>query len=109
LERVADEMKLLARPVAEGLKELVAALARLGGQAEEVQTFHAKTVANRMCDVYLSIIALERGQENERNRLIAELFLQRVWERGLVDERMTSVREFDLIVQAKGAAPLSHS
>ncbi|AKM18790.1 Putative acyl-CoA dehydrogenase AidB [Geobacillus sp. 12AMOR1] len=110
LERLTAEVKPLARPVEEGLKELVAALARLGGQADEVQTFHAKAIANRMCDLYLSIIALERGQEDERNRLIAELFLRHVWERGLVDERMTSVREFDLIVRCKGAsAPLAHS
>ncbi|KAF0994890.1 hypothetical protein BJQ97_01539 [Geobacillus sp. TFV-3] len=110
LESLTAAVKPLALPVEEGLKELVSALARLSGQAEEVQTFHAKTIANRMCDLYLSVIALERGQENERNRLIAELFLRRVWERGLVDEQMASVREFDLIVRCKGAsAPLAHS
>ncbi|WP_446663088.1 acyl-CoA dehydrogenase family protein [Geobacillus sp. CCR] len=110
VERLTAEVKPLARPVEEGLKELVAALARLGGQADEVQTFHAKAIANRMCDLYLSIIALERGQENDRNQRIAELFVRHVWERGLVDERMTSVREFDLIVRCKGAsAPLAHS
>ncbi|AGT31820.1 hypothetical protein M493_07680 [Geobacillus genomosp. 3] len=98
LERLTAEVKSLARPVEEGLKELASALARLGGQPEDVQTFHAKTVANRMCDLYLSVTALERGQENERNKWIAELFLRHVWERGLVDERMAAVRYFEMII-----------
>jgi acyl-CoA dehydrogenase len=62
-----------------------------------VQTYHAKKIANRLCDIYLSVVALERAEENERNNLIARLFLQHVWNRHLLDEQMLAVRYFDMI------------
>ncbi|KYD11797.1 acyl-CoA dehydrogenase family protein [Saccharococcus caldoxylosilyticus] len=98
LSTFSADVEPLAAPVKQGLHELAEALKRLDGQPEEVQTFHAKKIANRLCDIYLSVVALERAQENERNRLIAQLFLQHVWNRHLVDEQMLSVRHFEMII-----------
>jgi acyl-CoA dehydrogenase len=97
LSTLSADVERLATPVKQGLHELAEALKQLNGQPEEVQTFHAKKIANRLCDIYLSVVALERAQENERNCLIAQLFLQHIWNRHLVDEQMLAVRYFDMI------------
>ncbi|AEH47622.1 acyl-CoA dehydrogenase family protein [Parageobacillus thermoglucosidasius] len=101
LSSLSDDVEPLASPVKQGLHELAEALKRLDGQPEEVQTFHAKKIANRLCDIYLSVVALERAQENERNCLIAQLFLQHIWNRHLVDEQMLSVRHFEVIIHGQ--------
>ncbi|EZP76985.1 isovaleryl-CoA dehydrogenase [Parageobacillus genomosp. 1] len=98
LSTLSADVERLATPVKQGLHELAEALKQLNGQPEEVQTFHAKKIANRLCDIYLSVVALERAQENERNCLIAQLFLQHIWNRHLVDEQMLSVRHFEMII-----------
>ncbi|MFC4184426.1 acyl-CoA dehydrogenase family protein [Saccharococcus thermophilus] len=98
LSTLSADVEPLAGPVKQGMHELVEALKQLAGQPEEVQTFHAKKIANRLCDIYLSVVALERAQENERNCLIAQLFLQHIWNRHLVDEQMLSVRHFEIII-----------
>jgi acyl-CoA dehydrogenase len=101
LSTLSTDVEPLAAPVKQGVHELVEALKQLDGQPEEVQTFHAKKVANRLCDIYLSVVALERAQENERNCLIAQLFLQHIWDRRLVDEQMLSVRHFETIIHGQ--------
>jgi acyl-CoA dehydrogenase len=98
LSTLSADVERLAAPVKQGLHELAEALKQLNGQPEEVQTFHAKKIANRFCDLYLSVVALERAQENERNCLIAQLFLQHIWNRDLVDEQMLSVRHFEMMI-----------
>jgi acyl-CoA dehydrogenase len=98
LSTLSADVERLAAPVKQGLHELAEALKQLNGQPEEVQTFHAKKIANRLCDLYLSVVALERAQENERNCLIAQLFLQHIWNRDLVDEQMLSVRHFEMMI-----------
>jgi acyl-CoA dehydrogenase len=98
LSTLPADVEPLADPVKQGLHELMEALKQLTDQPEEVQTFHAKKIANRLCDIYLSVVALERAQENERNSLIAQLFLQHIWNRHLVDGQMLSVRHFDIII-----------
>ena len=98
LSTLSADVERLATPVKQGLHELAEALKQLDGQPEEVQTFHAKKIANRLCDIYLSVVALKRAQENERNRLIAQLFLQHIWNRHLLDEQMLSVRYFETVI-----------
>ncbi|NUK29469.1 acyl-CoA dehydrogenase family protein [Parageobacillus sp. VR-IP] len=98
LSTLSADVERLATPVKQGLHELAEALKQLDGQPEEVQTFHAKKIANRLCDIYLSVVALKRAQENERNRLIAQLFLQHIWNRHLLDEQMLSVRHFETVI-----------
>jgi acyl-CoA dehydrogenase len=94
---LSTNVQPLTKPVKIGLTELVQALKQLNGQPDDVQTYHAKKIANRLCDIYLSVVALERAEENERNNLIARLFLQHVWNRYLLDEQMLAVRYFDMI------------
>ncbi|WP_374718565.1 acyl-CoA dehydrogenase family protein [Parageobacillus toebii] len=94
---LSTNVQPLTKPVKIGLTELVQALKQLNGQPDDVQTYHAKKIANRLCDIYLSVVALERAEENERNNLIARLFLQHVWNRHLLDEQMLAVRYFDMI------------
>ncbi|BDG43060.1 acyl-CoA dehydrogenase family protein [Saccharococcus caldoxylosilyticus] len=98
LSTLPADVERLATPVKQGLHELAEALKQLDGQPEEVQTCHAKKIANRLCDIYLSVVALKRAQENERNRLIAQLFLQHIWNRHLLDEQMLSVRYFETVI-----------
>jgi acyl-CoA dehydrogenase len=98
LSTLSADVERLATPVKQGLHELAEALKQLDGQPEEVQTFHAKKITNRLCDIYLSVVALERAHENERNRLIAQLFLQHIWNRHLLDEQMLSVRYFETVI-----------
>lgn len=101
LSTLSADVEPLTNPVKQGLHELVEALKRLDGQPKEVQTFHAKKIANRLCDIYLSIVALERAEENKRNSLIAQLFLQHIWDCHLVDEQMLSVRYFEMIIHGQ--------
>jgi acyl-CoA dehydrogenase len=97
---LSAEVQPLAEPVKTGLAELVQALKQLNGQPDDVQTYHAKKIANRLCDIYLSVVALERAEENERNNLIARLFLQHIWDHRLFDGDMLSVRYFERIINA---------
>lgn len=92
---LSAEVQPLAEPVKTGLAELVQALKQLNGQPDDAQTYHAKKIANRLCDIYLSVVALERAEENERNNLIARLFLQHIWDHRLFDGDMLSVRYFE--------------
>jgi acyl-CoA dehydrogenase len=97
---LSADVRPLAEPVKTGLAELVQALKQLNGQPDDVQTYHAKKIANRLCDIYLSVVALECAEENERNNLIARLFLQHIWDHRLFDGDMLSVRYFEQIINA---------
>jgi acyl-CoA dehydrogenase len=97
---LSTNVQPLTKPVKIGLTELVQALKQLNGQPDDVQTYHAKKIANRLCDIYLSVVALERAEENERNNLIARLFLQHIWDHRLLDGDMLSVRYFERIINA---------
>ncbi len=101
LTKLPDDVRAFASPVENGLNELIQALQQLNGQPEQVQTYHAKKIANRLCDIYLSVVALKNAQENERNELIARLFLQHIWNDDLFDRDMLSVRFFDLVMNEK--------
>jgi acyl-CoA dehydrogenase len=97
---LSTNVQPLAEPVKIGLTELIQALKQISGQPDGVQTYHAKKIANRLCDIYLSVVALERAEENERNNLIARLFLQHIWDHRLLDGDMLSVRYFERIINA---------
>ncbi|MED4988030.1 acyl-CoA dehydrogenase family protein [Parageobacillus toebii] len=97
---LSTNVQPLAEPVKIGLTELIQALKQISGQPDGVQTYHAKKIANRLCDIYLSVVALERAEENERNHLIARLFLQHIWDHRLLDGDMLSVRYFERIINA---------
>jgi acyl-CoA dehydrogenase len=97
---LSTNVQPLAEPVKIGLTELIQALKQISGQPDDVQTYHAKKIANRLCDIYLSVVALERAEENERNNLIARLFLQHIWDHRLLDGDMLSVRYFERIINA---------
>jgi acyl-CoA dehydrogenase len=103
---LSAEVQPLAEPVKTGLAELVQALKQLNGQPDDVQTYHAKKIADRLCDIYLSVVALERAEENERNNLIARLFLQHIWDHRLFDGDMLSVRYFERIINANHQLPV---
>ena len=47
-------IRAFAKPVESGLHELIQSLKQLHGQPEDVQTYHAKKIANRLCDLYLA-------------------------------------------------------
>lgn len=93
-----NEIRAFAAPVESGLNELIQSLKQLHGQREDVQTYHAKKIANRLCDLYLSVVALKEAEENERKQIIARLFLQHIWGCDLFDAEMLSVRHFDLVM-----------
>ncbi|MED4970772.1 acyl-CoA dehydrogenase family protein [Parageobacillus toebii] len=97
---LSTNVQPLAEPVKIGLTELIQALKQISGQPDGVQTYHAKKIANRLCDIYLSVVALERAEENEQNHLIARLFLQHIWDHRLLDGDMLSVRYFERIINA---------
>ncbi|WP_199426122.1 acyl-CoA dehydrogenase family protein [Thermaerobacillus caldiproteolyticus] len=101
LTNLRDDVRAFAAPVKNGLNELIQALGQLSGQPDEVQTYHAKKIANRLCDIYLSIIALKGAQESERNKTIARLFLQHIWNDDLFDRDMLSVHFFDVVINEK--------
>ncbi|MGX1982050.1 alkylation response protein AidB-like acyl-CoA dehydrogenase [Thermolongibacillus altinsuensis] len=101
LAKLPAAVRALAAPVENGLNELVQSLQQLNGQPEQVQTYHAKKIANRLCDLYLSIIALKDAQESERKQIIARLFLQHIWNDDLFDRDMLSVQYFDLVMNEK--------
>ncbi|WP_461202116.1 acyl-CoA dehydrogenase family protein [Anoxybacillus sp. TBDG-1] len=91
-------IRAFAAPVESGLHELIQSLKQLHGQPENVQTYHAKKIANRLCDLYLSVVALKEAKESKRNELIARLFLQHIWGSDLFDQEMLAVHYFDVIM-----------
>ncbi|HZG59859.1 MAG TPA: acyl-CoA dehydrogenase family protein [Anoxybacillus sp.] len=102
LNKLSNHVRSFAAPVEKGLKELVSFLQKLERQPEDMQTYHAKRIANRMCDIYLSIIALKDAQSGgERKEIIARLFLQHIWNKEAIDEEMLPLKYFDLLMNEK--------
>jgi acyl-CoA dehydrogenase len=102
LNKLSNHVRSFAAPVEKGLKELVSFLEKLGRQPENVQTYHAKRIANRMCDIYLSIIALKDAElGGERKEIIGRLFLQHIWNKETMDEEMLPLKCFDLLMNEK--------
>jgi len=92
------EARAFATPVESALNELIRSLKQLHGQSEDVQTYHAKKIANRFCDLHLSVVALKQANGGTRNELITRLFLQHIWGNDLFDKEMLSVHYFDVII-----------
>lgn len=89
----------------EGIKELEELLDFLDGQKEDVWTYHAKRLSHLMCDLLLSAIAIKDAKSgDERKKAIAEVWLDMCWNKSYKDEKMLSVRYFDLIAESKGTA-----
>jgi acyl-CoA dehydrogenase len=102
LNKLSNHVRSFIAPVEKGLKELASFLKKLGRQSEEVQTYHAKRMANRMCDIYLSIVALKDAElGGERKEIIARLFLQHIWNKETIDEEMLPLKYFDLLMNEK--------
>ncbi|WP_044894161.1 acyl-CoA dehydrogenase family protein [Bacillus alveayuensis] len=102
LNHLSNHVRSFSAPVEKGLKELVSALEKLAGQREDMQTYHAKRIANMMCDIYLSIIALKDAESGgERKEIIARLFLQHIWNKETMDKEMWPLKYFDLLMYKK--------
>ncbi|MBS2770948.1 acyl-CoA dehydrogenase family protein [Anoxybacillus rupiensis] len=98
LAALPGHLRPLAKPVESGLDELMESLPRLQAMPEHAQTYHAKKIANRLCDLYLSVTALKNASESERSEMMARLFLQHIWPQHLLDYEMLAVHCFDLLV-----------
>jgi acyl-CoA dehydrogenase len=102
LNKLSNPVRSFADPVEKGLQKLVSFLQKLGRQPEDVKTYHAKRVANLMCDIYLSIVALKDAEiGDERKEIIARLFLQHIWNKEAIDEEMLPLKYFDLLMNEK--------
>lgn len=86
-------------PVVAGIEALQELTNSVLNSGEDVQTFHSKKIAVLMTKIYESIIAL-KGAVNgdERDRAVAEIFIQECWNKEWHDEEMKTVRYFDVIV-----------
>ncbi|MFD1739675.1 acyl-CoA dehydrogenase family protein [Bacillus salitolerans] len=83
-----------------GLEELKRMTAYISQSDEAVQTFHSKKIAKLMADLFESIIAIEYAEKSERNRKVAEVFLEMTWlQFTRIDHDMKSVQYFDEIVK----------
>ncbi|MGG3736844.1 acyl-CoA dehydrogenase family protein [Aeribacillus pallidus] len=84
--------------VKEGLLELQELLTSLQNEKEEVWSYYAKKIANRMCDIYLSVVALKDAAEGgKRYEIIAKLFLQHIWKNRILEEERLSEQYFSII------------
>ncbi|EDL62916.1 acyl-CoA dehydrogenase family protein [Bacillus sp. SG-1] len=98
LNSVSASLDSLKKPVIGGLNELEELTEYVAASAEDVQTFHAKKIGNRMTAVYESWISLKEASEGgERERAKAEIFIEKTWSPHLLDKEMKSVSYFDLI------------
>lgn len=98
LNDVSDSLNILKEPVLQGLKELEELTEYVAASTEDVQTFHAKKIGNRMTAIYESwIILKEATNGNERDRAKAEIFIDKTWNPGLLNKEMKSVTHFNLI------------
>ncbi|KHF41896.1 acyl-CoA dehydrogenase family protein [Halalkalibacter okhensis] len=66
------------------LKKIIVELSELSkavkGTTSDLQTFHAKKIANLMADIYLSVVALEDAMMDPvRKWKIADIFLEQMW------------------------------
>ena len=88
----------LKEPVLAGLDELDELTLYVAAAAEDVQTFHAKKIGDRMTAVFESWIALKEAAEGEQRALAkAEVFIDQLWKNSLLDNEMKSVACFELI------------
>ncbi|WP_456273400.1 acyl-CoA dehydrogenase family protein [Bacillus sp. AK031] len=98
LARLPASLSSLKEPVSEGLQELVELTDYVAGAAEDIQTFHAKKIGDRMTAIYESFIALEEAESGgERERAKADLFIGKTWNKRLMDKEMKAVAYFDLV------------
>jgi len=102
LEKLSEKIKSYSAPIVKALTKLTTTLKSIEKQSENVQIYHAKRIANAMCDIYLSIIALKNTEiGGEREEILARIFLQHLWDNEILDEEMLSVKYFDLVINPK--------
>lgn len=94
-----DGLLELKAPVAAGLEALQELTDGVLNAGDDVQTFHSKKIAVLMTKIYESVIAL-KGAANgkDRDRAVAEIFIQECWNSEWHDQEMKTVRYFDVIV-----------
>jgi acyl-CoA dehydrogenase len=98
LEKVPVLLNPLKGPVLQGLKELEELTEYVAASPEEIQTFHAKKIGDRMTAIYESWICLnEAVRGGERERAKAEVFIETTWSSQILDKDMKSVSFFDII------------
>jgi len=99
LSKLDKRLRVFAKPVEEGMSELKECLEKLKLQSGEEQTYYAKKIANFMCDLYLSVIALQDAKEGDaRKEAIARIFLDFIWEKGHLNDEKLAWKYFDIII-----------
>jgi acyl-CoA dehydrogenase len=98
LAGLPSSLSSLKEPVIMGLHELEELTDYAAEASEDVQTFHAKKIGERMTAIFESFIALEEaGSGGERERAKAELFIEKTWSNSLIDKEMKAAAYFDLV------------
>jgi acyl-CoA dehydrogenase len=98
--KLSDRLRTFAAPVEEGLKELTEFIGKLSKESEDVQTYYAKKLANVMCDLYLSVIALTDAQDgDERKEAVTRIFLEHLWKTKRLDDEKLSLTFFELLME----------
>ncbi|MGD6968622.1 acyl-CoA dehydrogenase family protein [Rossellomorea vietnamensis] len=98
LEGLPASLDGLKRLVEQGLKELSELTEYVAGAEQDVQTYHAKKIGTLMTSIYESWISLkEAASGDERERVKAEIFIEKTWCNHLLDKEMKPVSHFDLI------------
>ncbi|TMU87481.1 isovaleryl-CoA dehydrogenase [Bacillus sp. BHET2] len=104
LTLLPEELLAYAAPVEEGIAKLEQLLKKVATANQDIQTYHAKRIAELMANIFESVIALKDAHSigGERKRMIAELFIEHAWNQTKwIDDEMKAVKYFDDIVVGK--------
>ncbi|MFC0525487.1 acyl-CoA dehydrogenase family protein [Pontibacillus salicampi] len=91
----------------EKLKQLEEDLNKVKQLDEEQQTFYAKAVADKMCAMFESVVALEDANKGgDRKYAVAKVFLHNTWKQEDFDGELLTLRYFEQIVERKIHSPI---
>ncbi|GAE33364.1 acyl-CoA dehydrogenase family protein [Halalkalibacter akibai] len=99
LNQISTEFKELVKPVKLAVTQLTELCQKVRSGSNQLQTYHAKKVANLMTDIYLSVIALEDALlERGRKIAIAEIFLEELWSDKTFNDNPATLKYYDYLL-----------
>ncbi|WP_017756693.1 acyl-CoA dehydrogenase family protein [Calidifontibacillus oryziterrae] len=105
LESLPTYLDAEAGIVKQKLEKLKETVAYVTSKSEQEETYHIKSVANLMTDIYLCTVALtDVESEGDRKHLLAKVFIAHTWDDGeVIDTSLLPLTHFDELVYAKGS------
>ncbi|SHG44096.1 acyl-CoA dehydrogenase family protein [Ornithinibacillus halophilus] len=83
------------------IQSVVNRINTLKEKSHDLQTFYCKQLAEDMARIFESVIALDTASSSERQRAIAEVYMQSNWKQGELEDNPATLIYFEVLVLDK--------